>query len=130
MWQLLFTRFAATIESCQKGSFFGLKPWYQYLPLNDDCSIGLKLSEGPSQWNQLWLIGVVIFEDLLRIAGLVAFGFIIYGGIRYITSQGEPDNPRQALHTILNAVIGLAIAIIGSVVVAYIGNKLGGGLGA
>lgn len=71
-----------------------------------------------------WLIGLAIFDDLLRIAGIIAFGFVLYGGIRYITSQGEPENTRAALGTIINALIGMAIAIIAAVLVSFLANAL------
>ncbi len=68
-----------------------------------------------------------MFEDLLRIAGIVTAFFIIYGGVRYVTSQGEPENTKAARSTIINALIGAAIAMIAAVLVSFIGSKLGGG---
>jgi hypothetical protein len=80
----------------------------------------------PQNWSQLWLIGIVVFEDLLRIAGIVAVGYVIYGGINYQTSQGEPENTHRARQTITNAMIGVVIAVLGSAAVNFIGNRLGG----
>jgi len=112
--------------------FFGLKPWYAYLQLKPapDCSPIINLAgdpnnPDPNRFNAIWLIGLAVFEDILRIAGIVAVAFIIFGGYRYISSQGEPDNTKAALATIINAVIGLAITIIGAAVVSFIGAKLG-----
>jgi hypothetical protein len=73
----------------------------------------------------LTLIFLAIAEILLRLSGLVAVGFIIYGGIKYILSQGEPDGVQQAQSTIINACIGLVIAIFSTAIVAYIGNTFG-----
>jgi type IV secretion system pilin len=131
----------STAKGCDlSASFFGLKAWYAYLPpgdfvpnaSNNGCDINLSFvssTGGPNQTNidSVWLIGLAIFEDLLRLAGALAFGFIIYGGIRYITSQGEPDNTNAARTTILNALIGAAIAAIAAVAVSFIGTKLGAG---
>jgi hypothetical protein len=127
---------APTECQAKSGSFLGLKPWYAYLKLKEkkdvkgrlDCSVDLQLSDsttGAKNLNQLWLIAMAIFEDLLRIAALVAFGFLIYGGFRYITSQGEPENIKVSLSTIVNALIGLAIAILGAALVAFIAGRLG-----
>ncbi len=120
---------------CAKHSFFGLKPWYYYFPLTvsgdtKQCTIDLSLtnSEGKpdiTQINKLWLIGIVLFEDLLRISALLAVGFIMYGGVRYITSQGEPENTKEAMSTIVNALIGLVIAVAGATIVSFIGKALG-----
>ena len=71
------------------------------------------------------LIGLAILDDLIRIAALVAVGFVIYGGIQYVTSQGSPDQTKQAQQTIINALIGLVLAILASSIVAFIGNRLG-----
>jgi hypothetical protein len=70
--------------------------------------------------NVVWLVGLAIFEDLLRISGLAAVGFVIYGGIRYTTSQGSPEQTGAALSTIIHALVGLAIAIIAATSIAFI----------
>ena len=106
-------------------SFLGLIPWFQYLNLNPDCSINLDLAQS-GNWPQLWLIGIALLDDLLRVAGAVAVAFVIYGAIRYITSQGEPENVKAAQSTILSAIIGLVIALISTSVINFIGNRLGG----
>lgn len=105
--------------------FLGLIPWFQYLNLNNDCSINIDLTKA-ANWNQLWLIGIALLDDLLRVAGAVAVAFVIYGAIRFITSQGEPDNIKGAQSTILNALVGLVIALVAISVVNFIGNQLGG----
>jgi hypothetical protein len=125
----LFRVFSDAPANCTH-SFLGLHPWFQYLNLNpSDCSINLDLTQS-SNWNQLWLIGIVILDDLLIIAGAVAVGFIIYGAIRYVTSQGEPENVKAAQNTIFSAIIGLIIALIATNAVNFIGNQLGGSVGA
>lgn len=117
----------AAANTCSSSSFFGLRTWWYYLPQGDfssDCkSIDhfqlLKSSQIP-------LVGLAIVDDLLRIAGIVAVAFVIYGGIQYIASQGNPDNTSRAQSTILNALIGLAVAIVATAFVTYLGDKLGG----
>jgi hypothetical protein len=126
-----------TTPKCPGGKYsggwlFGLKPWYAYLTLNDDCSVKLDLActannaSCDNRFNALWLIALAVFEDLLIVAGMAAVGFVMYGGIRYITSQGEPDHIKSAQSTIINALLGLTIAFIGSLAVNFIGNQLGG----
>ena len=113
---------------CPDKTFLGLLPWYHYLPLNANCEIQNFTILGTN--SSIILILLAIIDDLLRIAGLVAFGFIIYGGIRYITSQGSPDQTSKAMSTILNAVGGLVIALVAIGVVSYLGNRLGGAYGS
>jgi TRAP-type C4-dicarboxylate transport system permease small subunit len=109
-------------------TFLFLIPWYQYLPLRPypDCSVNLDLATNSQNWVQLWLIGVAILDDLLRLAGFIAVAFIIYGAFRYITSQGNPENTKAAWGTIFNSMIGLVIAVVATGAVNYLGNRLGG----
>lgn len=121
----LLTGFAADCQARPK--FFGLVPWYNYLPYVDDGNGGCKLSSfttlGPQ--SSFLLIGLAIVDDLLRVAALVSVGFVIYGGIEYITSQGSPDSTKKAQQTIINALIGLVVALLAVGLVSFIGSKLG-----
>jgi hypothetical protein len=111
-------------NGCKPPFFFGLKPWYQYLKTDSSCNVRdfqLLTSDGKSD---LGLIALAIVDDLLRIAGLVAVGFIIYGGYLYIRSQGEPDKSSQAQNTIQNAIIGLVICIMAIALVSFIGARV------
>jgi hypothetical protein len=134
--QQLFTIFATAPSGC-KQDFFGLLPWWHYLPDSDfgvtaggqtfKCDINANFSFLPKSGSgDLPLIGLAIVDDLLRIAGMVAIGFVLYGAIQYIASQGSPEQTARAQSTILNALIGLAIAMVAVVFVSYLGNSLGG----
>lgn len=135
----LLTFFADAPPQCIHG-FFGLLPWYQYLNFSPPdptstsavnqlgCSLNLDLTT-TTDWNQLWLIGIALLDDLLRVAGFVAVVLVIWGGIRYVTSQGEPENLKAAQGTILNSLIGLVIAIVSVTLVNFMGNELGGNIG-
>lgn len=127
-------------EVCPKPSFFGLVPWYQYLTLtrskpdnnkpdsknNTECLIStFQVLPNGSIKSDIPLVLLAIVDDLLRIAGLVAVGYVLYGGIMFITSQGSPDGTAKAQSTVTNALIGLAIALIAVAAVSFIGNKLG-----
>lgn len=116
----LFNHFAAC-----GGSFFGLKPWYAYLQLDGNCNVVNFQVLPQNGQSDLLLVGLAIFDDLLRIAALVAIGYIIYGGVLYVTSQGSPDQTGKAQNTILNALIGLVIAIISAALVSFIGSRIG-----
>jgi len=52
-----------------------------------------------------------IFNFLIRIAGLIVFGSLIYGGIRYLTSTGSPSAIADAKDQILSAFLGLIILL-------------------
>ena len=123
----LVQNFAIT---CSNSSFFGIPTWYRYLgskydAVTEKCEVQFSLMKGGKfNGGDILLVGLSIIDILIRIAALVAVGFVIYGGIRYITSQGSPDNTKEAQNTILHALIGLAIAVIATAVVAFLGNAL------
>ncbi len=134
----LLQTFAAT--GCTKPTFLGLVPWYQYLNLAKDavgrCSVtnfnAVKDASGNLVQNGVigghspfLLIALAIIDDLIRVAALVAVGYVIYGGIQYVTSQGSPDATKKAQQTIINALVGVVIAILAAAMVAFVGNKLG-----
>ncbi len=120
----LFTHFAAR-GGCNPPAFFGLKPWYEYLDTNADCTIKTFNVLGGDAGSDFVLVALVLVDDLLRIAGLVAIGYVIYGGILYVTSQGSPDQTGKAQNTILNALIGLVIAVLAVAFVTFLGNRIG-----
>lgn len=103
--------------ACNVSGPLDFPTWYTYLP----CA-----SNGQPELNailDIWLILAAIIEILLRIAALLAVGYVIYGGIQFITSQGEPEKIAHARGTVLNAIIGLIIAVISAAVVSYIASQ-------
>jgi hypothetical protein len=102
-------------------------PWYKYLggeKVNGRCSpVFPKTAKGNYDVQKgLPLILIAVIELLLRISGLIAVGYGIYGAIRYIISQGQPDAIKGAKDTITNAIVGLIIVIISTAFVQFIGN--------
>lgn len=117
------TNFAAAACSNSDPNFFGFPTWYQYLNphmVQGVCSVDFQFP------NSLPLVGLAVVDILLRIAALVAIGFVVFGGIKYTTSQGEPQALANARETIIGALAGLAIATASSAIISFIGNKIGG----
>jgi hypothetical protein len=46
------------------------------------------------------------------IAGALAFIYLLYSGILYITANGNPDQAKKAQTGILNAIIGIIIIVL------------------
>jgi len=115
---------AAVPAKCSNG-FFGLPPWYKYLKLDPGtCEVIDFTLLGTGSNSGLLLIALAIIDLLLRLAGIVAVAFVIWGGFDYITSQAEPDKLAQARHKIINALIGLGLAIMATSIVVFVGNRL------
>jgi hypothetical protein len=108
---------------CTPTNFLGLKPWYYYLNLNSSCQFDNNHTfQFLGSNSDFLLILLAIIDDLLMIAGLAAVSFVIYAGVKYITSQGSPDETSKALTTLISALVGLAIALVAIPTVSYLGN--------
>ena len=64
-----------------------------------------------------------ITQILVTLAGVSATGFFVWGGFRYITSSGNPEQLDGAKKTILYSAIGLAIAL-GALVLSNIVSQV------
>lgn len=52
-----------------------------------------------------------IIQVLVTLAGLVAAGFFVMGGIGYITSSGNPEHLDKSKKTLIYSSLGLTITI-------------------
>lgn len=62
-----------------------------------------------------WVIGI---------AGAVAAIFIVYGGISYTTSAGDPNKLTKAKQIILYALIGMAIVALAEIITAFVSGMI------
>jgi hypothetical protein len=113
--------------------FLNLPTWYKYLlqepwitmqddqgrPIPPTCNIDFAFTP-----RHIGGILLAVFEILLRLAGIVAVVFVIWGGIRMQTSLGNPEQLAGARTTLINALIGLVIVISATVVVNFIGHNI------
>ena len=70
------------------------------------------------------IIAMNIVRMLLYVVGYVSLGFIIWGGIKYIISQGDSGGITSAKKTILNAVIGLVLSIFSVAIVTFVAGSI------
>lgn len=114
---------AATQANCttESGNFFGFPTWYKYLEPSfsgGECNLNIQFPES------IPAILFAVFEILLRIVGIISVVFITYGGFQYLTSTGEPDKAKNARTTIVNALIGLMIAMLATVIVNLVAGSI------
>lgn len=115
--------------TCGNSSFLGFPTWYKYL---DGTTISQKVNETQTVQicqpmlrgiNDVWLVVAAIVEILLRVGALVSIGFIIWGGIRLVVSQGDPGGVKAGRESIQNAVIGLVITVSATALVNFVAGK-------
>lgn len=125
MFNALISHLAVFPKSCEQ-TFFGFKTWYHYLDGNSSCEVkSFHVLASPDHPSDIPLVLLAIIDDLLRLASLAAVFFVIYGAVQFVTSQGSPDATNRARSTVINALVGLALALISIAIVSFIGNKVG-----
>jgi len=60
-----------------------------------------------------------IIQIFVALAGITATGFFVFGGVRYITSSGNPEALEGAKKTIIYSSLGLAL-VLGAFVLSNI----------
>jgi len=116
--------FAASSDPCpSSNSFFGLPHWWKYLGHETDalgrCSPTFKFPD------DTLAVALAVIDILLRLAGIAAVISIIIAGIGYITAAGSADKITSSRKRIVNSLIGLAVVLVASAAVSFIGNSLG-----
>lgn len=122
--QQFLSLFAA---GCQQHMFFFLPTWYKYLVIAGKMEVvgGRCTTVANFQVVDLSLILLAVLDISLRLAGVIAVGYVMYGGVKLILSQGDADESKRARQTITNALIGLVIALLATTLVAFVGTRLG-----
>ena len=64
---------------------------------------------------------------MLFVIGILSIFMLIFGGIRYVVSGGDQTRVKDAKNTILYAIIGLVVAILGYAVVQWVISVVGAG---
>lgn len=109
-------------------NFLFLPPWWEYLGGKIDsigeCSPSLADASGKVQLSNVWLVGLAVLDMLLRIAGFAAVISIIIAGFEHQFAMGDAQKAAAARRRIYNSLIGLAIALIATAAVTFIGNQL------
>lgn len=108
---------AAHCELEQVDTLLGFPRWYRGLQVDSDCHPVF------TNLDEIWMVVANVLDILLRLSAILAVVFIIYGGIRYIVSQGNSDQLQAAKQIITYAVIGLVLALLASTIVGFIAGR-------
>ena len=75
---------------------------------------------GGSDDKNLWQNVTDILNAIIFVLGLVSVVFIIYGGVQYISSSGDPSKVEKAKKTILYSCIGLIVSVLAFAIVNFV----------
>lgn len=73
-----------------------------------------------SNTNDLMAQANTIINVVIGVVGFVAVAFIIFGGIQYTTSAGDPGKVKKAKDTILYGIIGLVVSMLAYAIVNFV----------
>ncbi len=95
------------------GNFFGFQPWYACLEqANGSVSIQ-KISD-------VFLILIPVVESLVKVAALVAAGFLFYMIINLIRARGDSAKIAKAVGGMRDAIIGFVIALVSIALINFV----------
>jgi len=69
---------------------------------------------------------IVVTLYLLSLIGLVALLFIVFAGIKYMSSSGNEEQIKSAKNTLYSAVLGLTVALMAYGILSVINSILNG----
>ena len=72
-------------------------------------------------------LATYVLNIILLLSGILAVFFLIYSGIQYITSAGNPDKIKTARGGIINAIIGI-IVIVAAYFIIKVAISVGGSI--
>lgn len=78
--------------------------------------------------NDIWIVVLNIVQWIIITAGYVALGMIIWSGFQYMIAQGEPSKIEAAKSSLMNAIIGLVIALSAVIIIQTIQRAITGDL--
>jgi hypothetical protein len=79
----------------------------------------------PSEYNSFNDIIVnALNKYIIPLAAALAVGFVIYGGVLYIMSGGDPEKTGKAKKTILWAIVGVFLVALSYLIVKMTGNVI------
>lgn len=104
------TSIVAADPACESRPL-GIPPWYRGLTgSSPDCNL-ISPNDAGGLGPFIWKIVLNIIEMVIVIVAYISVFFILYGGFQFLVGGSNPGMIEKARKTILNAVIGLVIAM-------------------
>jgi hypothetical protein len=75
-------------------NFLSFPTWYRGLEC--DASGSINIGEGTDPSKTVFTIALNVLDIMLRLAGVLAVGFVVFGGFQYMTPVASQKTPRKA----------------------------------
>lgn len=67
-----------------------------------------------------------LLQQILLIIGILAFFYLLYAGINYVTSGGDPAKAKTSMGTIVNVAIGIIIIAVSYLLLRFVIDRTSG----
>ena len=108
--------------TCGNETFLLLRAWWAGLPKDSKCNV--KVANEGALSSVIWGVVANVLFNLFVIVGYLAVGFIMFGGYTYLLARGDPGRIEKGKKTLVAAVTGLVIALLASLIVAFIADNI------
>lgn len=116
---------AQVFANCPSTTVLGYPAWYNGLTCESGKGVTYPMM---TDLSDIWIVVMNIIQWLIITAGYAAVFFIIIAGFQYITAHGESSRIAEAKTTIINAIIGLVVALVSVAVVRTIQAAMSGSI--
>ncbi|GHU07575.1 hypothetical protein FACS189431_2360 [Alphaproteobacteria bacterium] len=116
-------------DACTGSSFLGFPNWYRGLQCSGDAGNGtyhVDMSATPIP-TFIWTVVLNVIEILLIVIGILAVVMILVSAFRYLTNGGSEEKIRSAKTSLMQAIVGLVIALMASTIISFIVGGLSNG---
>ena len=107
----------------EKARFLTMPAWYRGIVDTKECEIHPSSVDG-NLGLFVQILSINIIDILLNIIAYVSVAFTFVGGMKFITSNGDPAGRSSAITTLRNSLIGLIISIMSIGIVNFIAGNL------
>jgi hypothetical protein len=105
---------AASGDKCSTRSFVFINSWDSVLPC--DPATGPKITSLKDVSKLVfWLV-----DTLFKVSGVLAIGWFLWGSLKFVKAQGNPQDIAEARVTITQAIIGLMICLAAVAIVNFV----------
>lgn len=102
---------------CPSGGVLNFPAWYDGLQCEGTQPKLTKLSD-------FWVVALNVVAMLIALVSYMSLGYVIWGGFKYIKSQGQANAIGEAKMAIIQAVAGLAIALSSFAIIRFVQGLL------
>ena len=92
--------------------------------LRNDAALNCDPTSGAGCVDNPGLIFTNAIQWTIGVVGVVSAIFVVYGGVSYIMSSGDPSKVQKAKQTILYALIGLIIVALAEIITSFVSNMI------